>query len=270
VANGQASTIDLTDKRFFVTGVTKTAVDGQVVLMPRSESIATGWKWSVQPAVSADRRYVQLRLTANQASLVEPVPMFPVITMITPTLADGSKGEPVPFTQYIQQPEVTCRDMQTTCAIPDGATALLSGWTTQRQVVQEYGPPVLSKVPYVNRLFKNVGYGRETEHVLVLVTPRIILHEEVEEVAPPATLITPEIGAAGALLGVYQEPKTTPSPKKETHASDPASASQKKVAKLLEKYHEACAEGRLEEAKKFARRALTLDPACFDKQAYAK
>ena len=38
----------------------------------------------------------------------------------------------------------------------------------------EYGPPVLSKIPYVNRLFRNVGYGRCAEHVLVLVTPRII------------------------------------------------------------------------------------------------
>jgi general secretion pathway protein D len=45
----------------------------------------------------------------------------------------------------------------------------------------EYGPPVLSKIPYINRLFKNVGYGRDAESLLIMVTPRIIIQEEEEE-----------------------------------------------------------------------------------------
>jgi general secretion pathway protein D len=44
----------------------------------------------------------------------------------------------------------------------------------------EFGPPVLSKIPYINRLFKNVGYGREAESLLIMVTPRIIIQEEEE------------------------------------------------------------------------------------------
>src|SRR5262249_53660169 len=174
VANGQASTIDLTDKQMFVTGITKTVVDGQVVLMPQTESIATGWKWSVQPVVSADRRHVQLKLLASQASVASPVAVYPVVTSVTPVQADGGKGEAVPFTQFIQQPKVTHQDIHTTLAIPDGGTAVLGGWKTQREVASEFGPPVLSNIPYVNRPFKNVGYSCETEHVLVLVTPRIV------------------------------------------------------------------------------------------------
>ena len=48
----------------------------------------------------------------------------------------------------------------------------------------EGATPVLSKVPYVNRMFKNVGYGRVPENVIVLVTPRIVETptEEVREV----------------------------------------------------------------------------------------
>ena len=38
----------------------------------------------------------------------------------------------------------------------------------------------MSKLPYINRLFKNVGYGRETESLLMMVTPRIIINEEEE------------------------------------------------------------------------------------------
>jgi general secretion pathway protein D len=58
----------------------------------------------------------------------------------------------------------------------------------------EYGPPVLSKIPYVNRLFKNTGYGRDVESLLILVTPRIIIQEEEEE---RQTGIAPSTGAGG-------------------------------------------------------------------------
>ena len=43
------------------------------------------------------------------------------------------------------------------------------------------GVPILNKLPYVSRLFKNSGVGRETESLLLMVTPRIIIHEEEEE-----------------------------------------------------------------------------------------
>ena len=45
----------------------------------------------------------------------------------------------------------------------------------------EFGVPLLSKVPYINRLFRNVGIGRETESLMMMVTPRIIIQEEEEE-----------------------------------------------------------------------------------------
>ena len=45
----------------------------------------------------------------------------------------------------------------------------------------EFGVPLLSKVPYVNRLFRNVGIGRTTDSLMMMVTPRIIIQEEEEE-----------------------------------------------------------------------------------------
>jgi len=41
--------------------------------------------------------------------------------------------------------------------------------------------PLLSKVPYVNRLFRNVGIDRSTDSLMMMVTPRIIIQEEEEE-----------------------------------------------------------------------------------------
>ena len=45
----------------------------------------------------------------------------------------------------------------------------------------EYGVPILDKIPYLDRLFKNVGIGREASSLMMMVTPRIIIQEEEEE-----------------------------------------------------------------------------------------
>ena len=38
----------------------------------------------------------------------------------------------------------------------------------------------MNKLPYINRLFKNVGIGRDTQSLMMMVTPRIIIQEEEE------------------------------------------------------------------------------------------
>ena len=43
------------------------------------------------------------------------------------------------------------------------------------------GVPILNKLPYISRLFKNTGVGRDTESLMLMVTPRIIIQEEEEE-----------------------------------------------------------------------------------------
>ena len=57
---------------------------------------------------------------------------------------------------------------------------LLGGIKRLREGRNEFGVPGLSKIPYVNRLFRNVGIGRETQSLMLMVTPRIIIQEEEE------------------------------------------------------------------------------------------
>ena len=45
------------------------------------------------------------------------------------------------------------------------------------------GPPILSKIPYLSRLYRNVGYSREAREIFLFVTPRLIVNAE-EEAAP--------------------------------------------------------------------------------------
>jgi general secretion pathway protein D len=65
--------------------------------------------------------------------------------------------------------------------VPDGGTVMLGGLKRLSESRSEFGPPIVSKIPIINRLFKNVGFGRETESLMILVTPRIIIQEEEEQ-----------------------------------------------------------------------------------------
>jgi general secretion pathway protein D len=204
--NGQAANLDITDRQNYVTGVNQVEREGQVMCEPRTETFSTGLRLSVRPVISADRRAVSLTVSASLTNLDTPaVPLFPVEMPVPTREADGSPGRPVVFRQFIQQPKFTTLALDRTLKIPDGQTALLSGWTQERETRNEYGPPVLSKIPYVNRLFNNVGYARTREHCLVLVTPRIIVQEE-EEVrqtgysATPATKEDPVKQKAAELM----------------------------------------------------------------------
>ena len=80
----------------------------------------------------------------------------------------------------VQLPTFSFTTVSTTVSVPDGGTVLLGGIKRLREGRNEAGVPMLSKVPYVNRLFKNVGIGRETQSLMLMVTPRIIIQEEEE------------------------------------------------------------------------------------------
>ena len=109
------------------------------------------------------------------------MPLFPVTTFITPVFEGGSQGQPIPFTQFLQQPAFTNLTIQTTVVVPGRRHGAAGRASRQLQEGRnEFGPPVLSKIPYLNRLFKNVGIGRETRHIMIMVTPRIIINSEEE------------------------------------------------------------------------------------------
>jgi type II secretory pathway component GspD/PulD (secretin) len=259
VANGQRAGIKINDSRFFVTGVDIVRSGEQMVFVPKNECLSTGMTMSVQPVVSADRRYVSLNLKVSQSELASsPVPLFPIVMPVMPLNENGSRDKPVFFTQYVQQPTVNTRVLEKTLAIPDGNTVLMGGWKKVTESRKESGPPVLSKVPYVNRLFKNVGYGRQEETVLVMVTPRIIIAEQEEaRCSTPEPIPAPRIVRARTRQGVSPAAGGV-----EEQEEPPTSA----VESLLKKYHQACAAGCLEEACSLAIRALALDPTCFDKK----
>ena len=78
-------------------------------------------------------------------------------------------------------PTFSFTTVSTTVSVPDGGTVLLGGIRRLQEARSERGIPMLSNVPYVNRLFKNGRYDGTANTLMLMVTPRIIIQEEEEE-----------------------------------------------------------------------------------------
>jgi type II secretory pathway component GspD/PulD (secretin) len=181
--NGQTANIAVQDFQFFMIGVSVlNGGFGQVVYNPITSVFPLNINLTIQAVISGDRRFVRLSLVPSLANIVNgEVNLFPVVTPIFPLFDGTATGQPVVFTQFIQQPRLTRVTVETTVAVPDGGTVLMGGLKRLSEGRNEFGPPVISKIPYLSRLFRNIGYGRSAESLLIMVTPRIIIQAEEEE-----------------------------------------------------------------------------------------
>jgi len=175
--NGAQAFIQNTEQINFVESLTPIVGPGSVAFFPQVTSFPNGVNLSVTPVVSADRRYVRMTLS----------PVFTVIegfnTISVPAAVGGSGlgGQSSSINGTIQLPQFNFTTVQTTVTVPDGGTVLLGGVKRLNEERREFGVPVLSKTPLLNRLFRNIGIGRTTSSLMLMVTPRIIILEEEEE-----------------------------------------------------------------------------------------
>ncbi len=186
--NGQAASISDQVQQAFVLSVIPVVGDFAAAQSPVVVVLAEGTTLSVQAVISPDRRFVRLTLvpffseiqdvkefTFNGSQTTTTVPVTDEdgeTKLETKTVAEGTT---------LQLPEFAFTTVTTTVSVPDGGTVLLGGIKRLRESRVERGTPFLSKLPYVSRLFKNVGIGVETQSLMMMVTPRIIIQEEEEE-----------------------------------------------------------------------------------------
>src|SRR5262249_46654739 len=160
-----------------VTGLDVSRKDDQLVFQPKTETFFTGLKMALLPVVSADKRTIRVSVSAKETTLdSEKVPLIPVSTPVIPKACDDAKA--VPFTQFIQNPRFTTLTVDKTLTLPDGGTALFNVGKRTREIDGGFRPPILADLPYLGRLVAGTGVHKETECVLMLVTPRIIVDGE--------------------------------------------------------------------------------------------
>jgi general secretion pathway protein D len=158
--------------------------------------LSEGTFMTVQAVVSNDRRFVRLTIVPF-FSKIGNVQTFTFQGTDTTTTNTTRNGIVNPVTNLfnntndqsstshsgvtVQLPTFSFVTVTTTVSVPDGGTVLLGGIKRLSEGRNEFGVPILDEIPYVNRLFKNVGIGRETSSLMMMVTPRIIIQEEEED-----------------------------------------------------------------------------------------
>jgi len=198
--NGQQAFVSDTSQSPFVISVIPVVGDFAAAQQPVIVVLSEGTFMTVQAVISNDRRFVRLTVVPFFSKIGKDVPTFQFsgsTTTTTDATRDGlqaaatdpaklwnKKGDNATTTQTgttVQLPTFSFVTVTTTVSVPDGGTVLLGGIKRLSEGRNEFGVPMLNKLPYINRLFKNVGIGRETQSLMMMVTPRIIIQEEEEE-----------------------------------------------------------------------------------------
>jgi len=141
----------------------------------------------VQAVISADRRYVRLSLSPSFTN-ISGEKRFTVTGGAGGGGGfggggggGGGAGGAANAQAEIVVPIISINTVVTTVSVPDGGTVLLGGLKSKSEIRNEFGTPILNKIPYVQRLFMNTGVSSITRSLLLMVTPRIIIQEEEEE-----------------------------------------------------------------------------------------
>lgn len=193
--NGQQAFVSDTSQTPFVISVIPVVGDFAAAQQPVIVILNEGTFLTVQAVVSNDRRFVRLTIVPF-FSKIEDVNTFTFTgseTSSEESSSEGNQETPNDNTKNrnsrtvrregttVQLPTFSFVTVTTTVSVPDGGTVLLGGIKRLSEQRREFGVPMLNKLPYINRLFRNVGIGRETSSLMMMVTPRIIIQEEEEE-----------------------------------------------------------------------------------------
>jgi general secretion pathway protein D len=186
--NGQRAYVFVGTQRSYVSDLEPIVGQGSVGFNPIIDTLETGVVLDVQATVSSDRKYVTLTLRPQLNRLIE-LQTFPVFggTVFGDggTGGGGGTGEPVSGVGFIQQPVIEITEVRTTVSVPDGGTLLLGGQTLAGEIEREAGVPMVSKVPFLKRLFTNRSMAKDESVLLILVKPTIIIQREIEESSFP-------------------------------------------------------------------------------------
>jgi type II secretory pathway component GspD/PulD (secretin) len=175
--NGAPAFVINAVNRNYVAALLPVVGAGAVAFQPTIGSFPDGVQLFVTPVVSADRRYVRMTLSPIFQTLIQ----FDTFTIPAAVGGGGLGGGATNINGQVQLPQFSITQISTTVTVPDGGTVLLGGVKRLREQRLEFGVPVLSKTPLINRLFRNIGVGRTTDSLMLMVTPRIIILEEEEE-----------------------------------------------------------------------------------------
>jgi type II secretory pathway component GspD/PulD (secretin) len=173
VLSGEAAYIRVTKETAYVSDYEfediTAAGEGQptrVIADPTTDTTVGGVVLNVEPTITADKKYVNLRISASYTKA---------------DLADFDIPSTEGTLYPIQLPTLEVSEIQTRVNVPDGGTLLIGGQKLGAEANREAGVPGVSKVPILGRLFSHRSKVKDQNILLILVKPTIILQQETEQ-----------------------------------------------------------------------------------------
>ena len=149
---------------------------------PRSP-VNVGFTLYVSPHVIPDTDMIDMCVIPKVSTLVgntSDIPGFDRFRFSDPGSVNSA---------YIDLPHESSQTVVTYLRVRDGQTAVIGGLHTERRIEIESGIPLLSSIPYLGELFKWRRRQSEVDHLLILVTPRILKsNDDTDEIYQRALL----------------------------------------------------------------------------------
>ncbi len=181
VYNGKTAYVVVSTQRAYVSDLTPVVGQNAIGFDPTISVVDSGVSLIVTATASADRKYVTMNLKPRLQRLLNLVPFVFGSNTIIPNSTIDLTTQPISAGEgVVQQPELSVTFLETTVSVPDGATLLLGGQTLTGELSREEGVPVLSKIPFLKRLFTNRTMSRDDVVLLILVKPTIVIEREQE------------------------------------------------------------------------------------------
>lgn len=180
VWNTQRATMEVLNKVAYVADYDVEIAQAANIANPIIKNAVDGVVLDVKPIVSADRRFVTLELRPTVAVLTRPIPTFAT------SLSSNLSTAPV----VMQIPKLKKSTIRTTVTMPDGGTLLLGGMKFYESQDATSEVPILGQIPVLSFLFSRKGRYVNRRSVIVLITARV---EVLEEMEPQGSIAGPPI-----------------------------------------------------------------------------
>lgn len=181
VYNGKTAYVVVSTQRAYVSDLTPVVGQNAIGFDPTISIVDSGVSLIVTATASADRKYVTMNLRPRLQRLLNLVPFVFGSNTIIPGSTIDTTTQPISLgAGVVQQPELSVTFLETTVSVPDGATLLLGGQTLTGEISRESGVPILSKIPFLKRLFTNRSMSKDDQILLILVKPTIVIEREQE------------------------------------------------------------------------------------------
>ncbi|MDO8131497.1 MAG: hypothetical protein Q6355_06300, partial [Candidatus Brocadiales bacterium] len=151
------------------------------VVTPVIGTIPEGTTFDVRPIISADRKYVYLEVTPSIFDVVALKEFTFSGLNSDANIGGGGTGiTNIPPQQTIQLPELNVSQVSVTVCVPDKGTLMIGGLGSITKENLATGIPLLSKIPFIKRLFSREQKNNLKSNLIILLKPTVLIREEQE------------------------------------------------------------------------------------------